>query len=867
MDTNSRRKNRKNTKASSKNQQREDIKSEDNDKIKEVLLWPTFDEDIRLCTGSRKYQHLIRLLLLYTEKVCSSVAKPSNVQDDLKNHIKKMLIFFHLYWLDIKQDKADHSRYLNEISVLLNVYIDMELKPYMEERTSSHIKEFSKIATKILAALYIYLNNSEEHIFKVLLKIKQMTEKHNEVWNNIFKERFTKLKTKMTSITDNSKSLDQTCLQPGKSEKTEVIDLTGDDEITTPCKVKRKKTKQKSKWSRVTKNKPRSKKHLSKYSTKLVNADVKECSNKDNCHINPKKDVTKNQMSNICPEFAKEDEKQHDLDCSKSQMFVDQNIKENIKVTKESKLLKESKLENCVSSYMTIGNATSCTQNKGALISQEESAMETIPLFNTCQNNIADQHSFKQELPTSTNCSAMQKSHKCCNTMPVDERHINHLIIKKLKSINDHSSQITEIIKQKVCHQVNECPNCCTKIDCKPFIFTNDITAAKAQGTLHNTFNDDENDIKLACDSTNIIYTRSDRNKCIYVVNHFDEHVMTVHEKRVQRLDQSNDACTVSTTFTEDQIVKPPLSNQYVNFDNIRMNDYDNAAKYSEAAIKEQQQKRIDYDSSMLNDRLHSLESCTFGINSFEIGSNAEINYDLKSFPKIEEADEITKTDYVDNLGHINFLDNIQSETLLEDSFRQFSEPQINYDYLTKKPLMYTDNDTIVKPQDTLHNIFNADETPYDTNVICMLSDHDKRIYLTNHTGEHIMTTSAEKKMQRPNNSNDICTVSTTFTGDQIVEPSLGSQHVSSNNVLMYIENTMEEQERSNCDTSMLNEHSSELCTFDIDSFEVDSKEANEMKTDCANDFEISENISFLHNIQMETLEHILSNDTTNFLL
>ncbi|XP_071554396.1 uncharacterized protein [Temnothorax nylanderi] len=804
-----------------------------------------------------------------------------------------MLIFFHLYWLDIKQvllivlpyyrieykcsvivnfylfilslvlclsqDIADHSRYLNKISVLLNVYIDMELKPYMEERTSSHIKESSKIATKILAALYIYLNNSEEHIFRVLLKIKHMTEKHDEVWNNIFMKRFTKLKTKMTSITDNSKSLDQTCLQPGKSEKTEVIDLTGDDEISTPCKVKRNKIKRDSIHSRVTKNKVRSKNsiNLSKYSTKLVKPDVKERSNKDDCHINPKKDVnvTKNQMSNICPEFAKEDEKQHNLPCSKSQMFVDQNIK-------VTNVLKESKLENCVSSYMTIGNATSCTQNKGALISQEESAMETIPLFNTCQNNIADQHSFKQELPTSTNCSAIQKSHKCCNEMLVDVHDINHFIIKELKYINDHSSQITEIIKQKVCHQVNECPNCCTKIDCKPFIFTNDITTAKAQGTLHNTFNDDENNIKLACDSTNIIYTRSDRNKRIYVVNNIDEHVMTVREKRVQRLDKSNDACTVSTTFAEDQIVKPPLSNQYVNFDNIRMNDYDNPAKYSEAAIKEQQ-KRIDCDSSMLNDRLHSLESCTFGINSFEIGSNAEINYDLKSFPKIEEADEITKTDYVDNLGHINFLDNIQSETLLEDSSRQFSEqPQVNYDYLTKKPLMYTDNDTIVKSQDTLHNIFNADETPYDTNVICMLSNHDKCI-LTNHTSEHIMTTSAEKKIQCPNN--DICTVSTTFTGDQIVEPSLGSQHVSSD-VLMYIENTMEEQERSNYDTSMLNEHSSELCTFDID-FEVDSKEANEMKTDCANDFEISENISFLHNIQMETLEHILSNDTTNFLL
>lgn len=100
-----------------------------------------------------------------------------------------MLIFFHLYWFDIKQvllisiifchcrtdykynvivnllfflflsqDIADHSQYLNKISTLLNVYIDMELKISMEKKTSSHIRDSSKIAAKILAALYIYLS-------------------------------------------------------------------------------------------------------------------------------------------------------------------------------------------------------------------------------------------------------------------------------------------------------------------------------------------------------------------------------------------------------------------------------------------------------------------------------------------------------------------------------------------------------------------------------------------------------------------------------------------------------------------------------------------------------------------------------------
>ncbi|XP_036138861.1 uncharacterized protein LOC105829396 isoform X2 [Monomorium pharaonis] len=934
MDANSKRKNNKNTKACLKSQQLENIKLEDDNKLEEVFPWLSkFNKDIRSCAGSRSYQHLKQLLSLYIQNIVSSIAENKVKFCDeinLKNHINKMLIFFHLYWLDIKQDITDHSQYLNKISALLYVYIDMELKTSTEEKVSSHVRDSSKIAAKkILAALYIYLNNSEEHIFRVLLRLKYtniQTEEYTNICNHIFMKSFTNLKTKTTSITDvtyiryllafrmwrkmqettkknsilkkfmlsgkkeeinklalmllgprmpelqdellkfvprpptnqvttdpetlwliqsnlfdeeqvhkkfllfedemdnstglqcaktihadqscskiqkhqmnslfrrsnsngdtsqqkinkclnvlqnnnntlsNNKntSLDHTYLQKKgskslksfkkirkKSKKTIIIDLTGDDEKSITCKVKRKRTKQNSKCLFLMKNIMRSNKHVNplKYSGKSVNAGVNECPNdnknleekirseyklvydvkisdtenctsistksslNDVCHINLKRNeqlnVIKNRLSNTCVEFVQKDEKQHDynLHYLKSPMFADQNTKE-FKAT--ANVLKESKLENCVSSYVTIGNATnsydnSITQDKKALTSQEESAMETISLIKTCQNNIADQHSFKQELPTSTDCGAMQKSHKYnCNTMP----DVHDIIIKKLKSINDHSSQITEIIKQEACHQVNECPNCYTKIDCKPFRFmNNDISAAKAQGTLHNTFNDNENDIKLACD-TNIIYTLRDCNKCVYVGNHIDKRVMLYAEKRMQCLNNSNDVCTVSTTFTGDEIVKSSLDSQHINFDNRRKYDYEDALKYSKNDTMKEQ-GRSDCDTSMLNESLHSSELCTFDIDSFEIDS--------------KEASEIMKTDYISDFENISFSHNIQTETLedilsndttnflpLKQSLFELDNVYTDTSVNKKNVLCNNQNDVIDSSVDLVASHLNADNT------------------------------------------------------------------------------------------------------------------------------------------------------------
>lgn len=643
---------------------------------------------------------------------------------------------------------------------------------------------------------------------------------------------------------DGNKSTDRTYLQKKgskslkplkkmrkKPKKTIIIDLTGDDEISVPYKVKQKKIK-KLDHLKIMKKKHKLEKHINKNSSRLMNSDTQACSNNINksfdnrgrleckpipdykvndntqsCTLNNSKyslitncvnlqknenaNVTKSPMNNICPEFAKEDEMQHDYNSYQSKMpkLVDQSIKE-FKVM--ANLSRENKMENHLLSQVTyaIGNAidsynNSIMQGKEVLTSQEDSAMETMPLFKTCQSNIANQHTFKQELPTNTSCGAMQKLHKCCNSVPVDMNDIKHLM-KKLKSINDHSSQITEIIKQKVCHQVNECPNCCTKIDCKPFVFTsNDVIAAKAQDALHDTFSQDENDVKSPCD-TNIIYFSNniqsktlegifrqssamslvnynntigvptkksfacaddviamkmthdalhdifndnendvkstcdanamymvnDHDKCVYVANQLQqtgESAATMDsEKRVQCLDNPNDMCVVSTTFIEDQIVGSLLDNQHVNFETMKLNDYGSDPKYSEATMKEEQEGTSNCDTSMLNNRLHSSESCAFDMNSLDIDS--------------KEANEIMKTDCIDELENISFLHNIESlEETLDDVLRQPSLiSQMNCDSLGSESKDLKEN---VFPDDVTD--FLSSKNPFELdNVYCnVLSD------------------------------------------------------------------------------------------------------------------------------------------------
>lgn len=64
----SRRENSKNRKTCLKNQQQEDIKLDDNNTTEEVFPWLlNFNKIVRSYAGSRNYQHLEELLLLYTQ--------------------------------------------------------------------------------------------------------------------------------------------------------------------------------------------------------------------------------------------------------------------------------------------------------------------------------------------------------------------------------------------------------------------------------------------------------------------------------------------------------------------------------------------------------------------------------------------------------------------------------------------------------------------------------------------------------------------------------------------------------------------------------------------------------------------------------
>ncbi|XP_047344807.1 uncharacterized protein LOC124947129 [Vespa velutina] len=71
----------------------------------------------------------------------------------------------------------------------------------IELRTSKRCKDPSKVAAKLFSALWIYLNKSKEHIFKVLLRIKLITKRYAKICDLIFSKSLTNLKTNEESIT------------------------------------------------------------------------------------------------------------------------------------------------------------------------------------------------------------------------------------------------------------------------------------------------------------------------------------------------------------------------------------------------------------------------------------------------------------------------------------------------------------------------------------------------------------------------------------------------------------------------------------------------------------------------------------------
>ncbi|XP_016840975.2 uncharacterized protein LOC100677838 [Nasonia vitripennis] len=92
----------------------------------------------------------------------------------LRNNINNVLLYFH--WHQCKERTDDHF-YLQKIADILVIYVNLELKLLKSTKTSA-----SQLSNTLLTALYIYLDKSEEHIFKVFFKSHLKDDKKICLW-------------------------------------------------------------------------------------------------------------------------------------------------------------------------------------------------------------------------------------------------------------------------------------------------------------------------------------------------------------------------------------------------------------------------------------------------------------------------------------------------------------------------------------------------------------------------------------------------------------------------------------------------------------------------------------------------------------
>ncbi|EFN70982.1 hypothetical protein EAG_09871 [Camponotus floridanus] len=403
-----------------------------------------------------------------------------------------------------------------------------------------------------------------------------------------------------------------------ESRKVIIIDLTGDDEISVPCK--RKGIKHNLKFLKIMKDIIKNKKYINtlKHSSKFITSMNEKSSNRDRKSTAEK--VLEHKF-NLNSKIS--DNKSYTSISNKYSLNINFQKSEHLKFDqdKESKImtnvLKGSKPENDVSSHMTcmtenaIGLYNNTMTQKETLTSEEQ--MDTIPygpLLKMCQSDIVD--FFKQEIPI-TNCDAMQS----------------------------YSWKMSQI----VCHQLNKCEDC-KKIYSKSFIFPDSTTQE------HSTFT--KNDVK-ACG--NIVYIKSN-TRCVIMPHNDDIVTCCDMHKKEERMQCQHDSNDMYTTFTEDQI-KSSLDNQNINLDDKRKH----GSKHSETAIKPQQAKS-DCDILLSNDQLPPTEHFFSYIDSeYSNMDSKEANEIMETYCNGDLLLSENISSFDNQIGILEILENMSNKT------------------------------------------------------------------------------------------------------------------------------------------------------------------------------------------------------------
>ncbi|XP_046401468.1 uncharacterized protein LOC124167545 isoform X2 [Ischnura elegans] len=156
----------------------------DSAKMKDQKLqdpFPWMNGFCNLCqaaVGSRNIRHLENLLNVYLENVTPNVkdcyTKPNRAAK-LKKSMNDTLIFFHLFYQEIKET-LEHSFYLEKMTALVSMFMDMEIKASLRGKESH-----KKVASRLTSSLYIFLDNSEDHMLDAILMTKFITKNYREV--------------------------------------------------------------------------------------------------------------------------------------------------------------------------------------------------------------------------------------------------------------------------------------------------------------------------------------------------------------------------------------------------------------------------------------------------------------------------------------------------------------------------------------------------------------------------------------------------------------------------------------------------------------------------------------------------------------
>ncbi|XP_034941821.1 uncharacterized protein [Chelonus insularis] len=130
---------------------------------------------------------LINLMTYFIRNVRPTVAecqtKPLRA-DKLKGFIGETLLFFMYYY---KSHEGSHDRtiYMDLMSDLLAMYIDLELKA-----SKKSCEYHERISGRLASYLYVYLENSAEYLMDTILKIRFMSSTYYQIINPLLTKIF-----------------------------------------------------------------------------------------------------------------------------------------------------------------------------------------------------------------------------------------------------------------------------------------------------------------------------------------------------------------------------------------------------------------------------------------------------------------------------------------------------------------------------------------------------------------------------------------------------------------------------------------------------------------------------------------------------